>query len=156
MPRAMTLSRASFARASAMSAINVEAGSLLRSFAIWPTSLPTYDGSSSQAPITRSSGAATCERMKSVSARSSKLRFGYNTVSVDCHIVHGYTSAVTSMPAFRALSSFAISRSPCPHSARIASFMCDTCTGIRASRPIASSSSSACQNSRSSLRMWLM
>src|SRR5205823_1579091 len=49
-----------------------------------------------------------------------------------------------------------MSRSPWPQSARIASFMCETWTGIFATRPIVISSSSACQKSRSSLRMWLM
>ena len=70
-----------------MSAMSVVAGSDLRIAAICPTSLPTYVVSSAKSPITRSSGAATCLRMKSVSARSLKFRFGYSTVSVDCHIV---------------------------------------------------------------------
>ena len=38
----------------------------------------------------------------------------------------------------------------------MASFACEICTGSFASRPIVMISSIACQNAKSSLRMWLM
>ncbi len=56
----------------------------------------------------------------------------------------------------RASSRSARRRGASPQSERMASFTCEICTGILASRPIATISSIAAQKSRSSLRTWLM
>ena len=54
-------------------------------------------------------------------------------------------SAVMSTPEARASSRRASRRSPCPQLLRIASFVCETCTGSFASRPMLMISSIAFQ-----------
>ena len=65
-------------------------------------------------------------------------------------------SAVTSIPSARASSSRPSSFSVCPCKLLNASLMCEICTGKPASRPMATISSMASQNQRSSLRIWLV
>ncbi len=76
IPVATTLSDVFDGSVSWMSHMSVLAGSSRRAAAICRTVLPAYSGFGENSPMSRSSGLATCSRMKSVSARSSKLRFG--------------------------------------------------------------------------------